>query len=44
VAETTDKRLLCYGFRRTESDGTSVSMLVEGMSRNKCFSQARVRI
>jgi transposase len=32
VAETTVKRLLCCGFRRTgTSDGTSVSMLVENM-------------
>jgi hypothetical protein len=28
------KRLLCRGFRR---DGTSVSVLVEDMSRNNCF-------
>jgi hypothetical protein len=34
VADTGVKRLLCCGFRRT---GTSVSMLVEDMSRNKCF-------
>jgi hypothetical protein len=34
VAETTAKRLLGCGFRRT---GTGVSVLVEDMSRNKCF-------
>jgi hypothetical protein len=34
VAETTVKRLLCAGF-----DGTSVRMLAENMSRNKCFSR-----
>jgi hypothetical protein len=39
VAETRVKRLLCCGFRR---DGTSVSMLVQGMSRNKCFSQVQI--
>jgi hypothetical protein len=38
VAETKFKILLCCGFRRY---GTSVSMLVEDMSRNKCFSQVR---
>jgi hypothetical protein len=35
VAETTLKRPLCCGFRR---DGTSVSMLMEDMSGNICFS------
>jgi hypothetical protein len=39
VAETTVKRLLCCGFRST---GTSVSMLVEDMSRNGCFVQVRI--
>jgi hypothetical protein len=34
VAETIVKRLLCSGFR---SDGTSVSVLGEHTSRNKCF-------
>jgi hypothetical protein len=33
-AETTVKRLLCCGF---QSNGTSVSLLVEDMSRNKYF-------
>jgi hypothetical protein len=43
VAETTAKILLCYGVRRTDKrDGTSASLLVEDISRNKCFSQVRI--
>jgi hypothetical protein len=37
VAETTVKTLLCCGFRRTGK-----AMLVEDMSRNKCFSQVQI--
>jgi hypothetical protein len=38
VVETTAKRLLCCWFRRTGiRHGTSVSVLMEVMSRNKCF-------
>jgi hypothetical protein len=39
VAETTAKRLLCCGFRCTVKamGQESVSMLVQDMSRNKCF-------
>jgi hypothetical protein len=37
VAVTIVKRLLCRGFRHTGKDGTSVSVLVKDMSRNKCF-------
>jgi hypothetical protein len=36
VAEITVKKLLCCGFQRI---GSSVSMLVEYMSRNICFPQ-----
>jgi hypothetical protein len=37
VAETTVKRLLCFGLRRT---GKAMgSMLVEDMSRSKCYFQ-----
>jgi hypothetical protein len=40
VAETTVKRLLCCGFQCTGKamDKISVSVLVEDMSRNRCFS------
>jgi hypothetical protein len=42
VAETTVKRLLCCGFRRTgKAVGTNVSMLVEDMSGNKCLFFSR---
>jgi hypothetical protein len=38
MAETTVKRLLCCRFRRTgKARGQVLSMLVEDMSRNKCF-------
>jgi hypothetical protein len=37
VAEITIKRLLCWGFGALINDGTSVSMLMEDISRNKCF-------
>jgi hypothetical protein len=43
VAETTVKRLLCCGFS-WESNETSVSMLMEDMSRNKCFFQVRISL
>jgi hypothetical protein len=36
MVETTVKRFLYCGFRL---DGTSISMMVEDMSRNKCFSR-----
>jgi hypothetical protein len=39
VSVTTVKRLLFCGFRRTR---TSVSMLVENMSRNKFFFQVLI--
>jgi hypothetical protein len=43
VAETTVKRLLCRGFRRTgKAMGTGLSVLVEDMSRNKYFFQVRM--
>jgi hypothetical protein len=42
VAETTVKRLLCCGFRGSDNRCTSVSMLVEDMSRNICFYQVRI--
>jgi hypothetical protein len=43
VAEIIVKRLLCCGFRRSgKAKGTSVSMLVEHMLRNKCFFQVRI--
>jgi hypothetical protein len=41
VAETTVKRLLRVLTYRY-SDGTSVSVLVEDMSRNKCFFQVGI--
>jgi hypothetical protein len=37
VSETTVKRPLCCGFRRTGKVMGRVSMLVGDMSRNKCF-------
>jgi hypothetical protein len=38
VAEATVKRLLCYGFRRTDKAmGQLYHCLVEEMPRNKCF-------
>jgi hypothetical protein len=40
VAETTVKRLLCCGFQCR--DETSVSVLMEDMSRSKCFFQVRI--
>jgi hypothetical protein len=39
VAETTVKNFYAAGF---DIDGSSVSVLVEDMSRNKCFSQVRI--
>jgi hypothetical protein len=39
VAETTGKRLLCCGFRRSGKTMGHVSMFMEDMSRNKCFSR-----
>jgi hypothetical protein len=44
MAETLVKILLCCGFRRTGKamDGTSLSMLVDDMSTNKCFSRVRI--
>jgi hypothetical protein len=39
VVETTVKMLPCCGFRR---DGTSVSVIVEEMCRNKCFFKVRI--
>jgi hypothetical protein len=37
VTETAVKRLLCCGPLHTGRDGARVSVLVEDMSRNKCF-------
>jgi hypothetical protein len=37
VAETTVKNFYAAGFDALVNYGTSVSMLVEDMSRNKCF-------
>jgi hypothetical protein len=42
VDETTIKRLLCCGFLRIGKAMRRVSMLVEDMSRNKCFFQVRI--
>jgi hypothetical protein len=43
VAETTVKRLLCCRFWHTgKAMGQSVSVLMEDMSRNKCFSQVQI--
>jgi hypothetical protein len=36
------KSLYAVGFDALVSDGTSVSMLVEDVSRNKCFSHVRI--
>jgi hypothetical protein len=42
VGATTVKRLICCRFRRTDSDGTNVSMFVEDMSRNKRGFQVQI--
>jgi hypothetical protein len=40
VVEATIKRFLCCGFRGP--GGTSVSVFVEDMSRNKCLFQVQI--
>jgi hypothetical protein len=42
VAETTVKRILLRVSTHWQSDGTSVSILAEDMSRNKCFFQVPI--
>jgi hypothetical protein len=42
VAEITVKILLCCGFRRNGKAMGQVTILMEDMSRNKCFFQVRI--